>query len=34
MRLAAYQFGVTGDIKHNMETIGKAIGLAAEKKRN
>lgn len=32
MRLAAYQFGVTGDIKHNMETIGKAVGLAAEKK--
>ena len=32
MRLAAYQFGVTGDIKHNMETIGKAVELAAEKK--
>ena len=32
MRLASYQFSVTGDIKHNMEMIRKAIGLAAEQK--
>lgn len=30
MRLAAYQFGVTGEVQHNMEFIGKAAELAAE----
>ena len=29
MRLAAYQFGVTGDIRHNMEIISKAVHMAA-----
>lgn len=32
MRLAAYQFGVTGDVQHNMEIIRKAVELAAEQK--
>ena len=32
MRLASYQFSITGDIIHNMEMIRKAIGLAAEQK--
>ena len=30
MRLAAYQFAVGGDIKHNLTVIKKAIGQASE----
>ena len=32
MRLAAYQFGVTGDVKQNMDVISNAVRQAAEQK--
>ena len=32
MRLAAYQFGVSGDLQHNNEIISNAVKLAAERK--
>ena len=32
MRLAAYQFGVTGDVKQNMSAIVSAVRQAADQK--